>query len=57
MTGTTLTTEIESLLASLEATEEETREAKRWLVTLDTYADRPAGLPTVPPDMIRMGWR
>ncbi|MBI4305726.1 MAG: hypothetical protein HY678_05340, partial [Chloroflexi bacterium] len=45
------------LLASLEATEEERRTAKKWLAALDKYMDRPAGLPTMAPDITRMGWR
>lgn len=57
MTGSTLTAEIDTLLASLEATEEETREAKKWLAALATYTDRPAGVPTTPPEITRMGWR
>ncbi|MBI2964655.1 MAG: hypothetical protein HYY34_00455 [Chloroflexi bacterium] len=56
MTGKTMTAEIETLLKSLEATEEEAQEAKRWLVVLDKYTDRPTAMPTTPPDMIRMGW-
>ena len=57
MTGKTLTAEIETLLASLQATEEETREAKKWLAALAVHTDRPAGLPTTPPEITRMAWR
>ena len=57
MTGMTLSAEIETLLQSLEATEEEAREAKKWLSALATYTDRPAGLPTTPPEITRLGWR
>lgn len=57
MTGTTLSAEVETLLQSLEATEEEAREAKKWLSALATYTDRPAGLPTTPPEITRMAWR
>jgi hypothetical protein len=56
MTGQTVTREIESLLESLEATDEESREAKKWVAALDKYMDRPAALPTTPPDVIRLGW-
>jgi hypothetical protein len=57
MTGTTMSAEIETLLQSLEATEEEAKEAKRWLAAFATYTDRPAGLPTTPPEITRLGWR
>ncbi|MBI4219160.1 MAG: hypothetical protein HY682_03375 [Chloroflexi bacterium] len=49
--------DLEKLLASLEATEEEQRTAKKWLVALDKYMDRPAGLPTMAPEITRMAWR
>jgi hypothetical protein len=57
MATETLTREIEQLLASMEADAEETAEAKKWLASLATYTDRPAGLPTTPPEFTRMGWR
>lgn len=57
MTGTTLSAEVETLLQSLEATDEEANEAKKWLAALAAYTDRPAGLPTTPPEITRLGWR
>lgn len=57
MNAVALERELEALLASLEASAEEAREAKAWLVKMSAHTDRPAGLPSTPPDITRMGWR